>query len=809
MRKIRKILTAALISISAIAALTLTSYAETIQREINVDFQGCEDGIIDNVDIQNAKDGWQRIGMQYASKGEWRIVDGFLGKEPGDKSMKISADETSGEQALQFFPTADMATLKYGNKITISFDFATSDPTSGLQYVCYRGNGNSDTIWMLRNSADGIRIINKTYPETFTPEVWYNFKAEFIPGASSTEMYGYINGELFTTANIKNLTAGKFQWFYFAQNSTDPSAWFCVDNIKYTIEYELPPDYYAPEPEVQLSAQTLTEAETERITVIPNVYDEVSKVEIYADGELQKTFNKEPYVWENEFPVGEHEIYAVVTDGYGKTGQSTAVTLKVLPDTRPRLTCSLEDGASYDRTRLDRVSVNIKMSEASIENAYINADGEKLADIKELNGEYDLSGISIGIHDIYVYVENNLGEYSEQSFRITALKRFETVAFESDYENSNNLSYTDNGIGYVRFKTIDEAYGNSIVLGADKEVDVSKEGAWTSLNLKNCATTAIVDVDMYVSAARGTIFAMYSTSSNRRTNIFKVSSSKISTFDGTQSYPFSAGEWHHIQMVIDAEASEYTMYVDDEAALKNVKIDVPAGSSMSWIRIISQLPGVPETYFALDNQKVMHVSYAPYIQKITSPSDSGDNRVSVKDNTFTAYFSAALSGVSVYPSKFSLYTDGKTIPIEKTEYDSENKSVVFTVGETLEPGKKYRLTVGENVILPSGDAYGETLYGDFYAVNSAYEVVSQNMSQSGSLTCNIKSFKENPQQVYLLVNIYDSSDKIISREIKQLTLNYGENQIMQQITGCNAENKAEVFIWDSLSEPTCIMLCEK
>lgn len=784
--------------------------AETITQTLTVDFQELDEGPVNVTDIQAAKDGWDRIGMQSAEKGEWLVVDGALGKEEGDKSILIKSGSTTGEQALQFFPTENLKKISKGQKLTVSFDYAVCAPDKQIQAI-YRGNGNSDNVYLVMNRGDGIGIgnIDRKEPQyKLKPDTWTHFEVEMTPGASSTSVVGYMNGEKVVEGEINNLTAGVFDWLYFRQYTTDPNDHFYVDNIIYTVETPLPDDYFLPEVTVSASSEEVTEAEELTVTAQTRAYSGITSVDFYVDGELTQTLTSQPYSFSCMLPVGEHEIYAAVTDLYGKKAQSSSITVISKPDSRPRISVGMEDGEMYEREQLKNVPINIEMSGAVVAKGYLNIDGEKFSDINGLNESFDLSALSIGGHSVDIYIENNLGESTSYSFSFTVLRRFEAVMTAYDYDTTFG-QYVDNSNGYGRFDTLRDDFGKSMILGKSPETQTStvNEGPWTGIDLSDIKTTAVLDFDIYMSSMRGYVFAMFITDTNQRVSIFNIQSSAISAGGGAQSQSFSAGEWHHVTVDFDMEKLLFDISVDGKKEIVDAPLNVKEGSAAGSIRLVSMMDGSAEdVYFALDNVTVKQISYAPYIYKITSPSAAGTDKVSFKDDTFTAYFSSALQEVSVFPSKFTLTCGGQSVPIISAKYNSGDTSVTFKLEKPLPADSECKLTVAENVVMGNGDLYGEKLYGGFTVIKTPFNIVSADISEDGIFTAEAENTDLVQHSVYLFINTYDENNRMLKHEVKELVLVPGKSTAEQRIEGFGACAAAEVFMWDTLNKPVCILL---
>ena len=639
----------------------------------------------------------------------------------------------------------------------------------------------------------------------FNVDQWNEINIRIVPQQT---MDIYINDVHYKTIEDKNVISGspvlRMSIAYNASSTGNIIAY--MYNPHYSVEKSMPSDYTLPTVTLKSSSQTALETEEFVFTADAAAYDKVRKVDFYADGELIASDTSSPYQTSKRFEIGEHEIWAEVTDSYGKTAKSETLTVRALADTKPLLIMDLENEGVYERDELVSVNFGVKMTDASIKQGYVNIDGKKIADITEMSQQLDLSGLSLGVHSVTFYVINNYDESASTNIAIAVGKSVSKIYLTANYETSSGVSSFTNGRGFVRYEVLRDDFGKSILLGADQAYDTSLEGPWMSLDLGNCYTKVIAEFDLYVKDMRGAVQAMFADNFNNRANIFEIKNSLIYSGDGKQYVPFSADTWYRVRLDINMPDGMMDIYLNGEKAIEDYAINNVAGNAASWVRLISKLEGVPENYYALDNLTVTHVSEMPYIEKITSENGFADNYISSSDVKFKAYFTAGLTPVSVYPSKFSISdTDCKII---SAVYNESDMSVEFELDKPLAPGKKYKLTVAENVVMGNGELYGEKLYADFESILTPVSVKSANITENGVLEAGLDNMLSTNQTVYVFTAAYKDG-QIFSRSVKPVTLSAGLNSIECNIEGFQDADRVKAYVWSWKDIPYTILVADK
>lgn len=574
-----------------------------------------------------------------------------------------------------------------------------------------------------------------------------------------------------------------------------------IHNPRYRLEMPLPDGYAPPTVTAECTAARVMESEAALVTASAWAYETVEEVAFYVDGELVFTDMQQPYEMPYIFPVGAHAVYAVVKDNYGKTQKSDICIVESLPDTRPRIETSLKDGESYERAQLTNVSVQVKMSEAELAEGWISADGKKYADITEKESITDLSGLPLGRHAICIYVMNSLGESKEVTMNITVIKTLEASVYSNTYDSASGVDGTTNDRGYIRYEEVTPGFGKSVLVGADGEYDISLEGPWIAIPLAGCNTRLIMEFDLYVERMSGSVEAMFITKANHRSTLFKIENAQIIVSGGAKSCGFSEKSWHHVRLDMNMESNTFDLYIDGIRGIEAAEMNCPEGSAANFIRMISKLAGVPNNFFALDNTTVTTISAVPYIYKITSSNGISDNIVSAKDNAITAYFNAPLSAVSVYPSKFSI---GGAV-IKNAVYNAGDNSVTLELEKPLAEGN-YQLVTAENLVIGSGELYGEKLYAGFQAAYTPVDAEDAQISDSGVFSTALYNAADMPCDVYMIMHAR-KNNMIQNRSVKRIVLNPGINYVSEKLDGYSPDAEVWVALWDSFDHPYCILLC--
>ena len=564
---------------------------------------------------------------------------------------------------------------------------------------------------------------------------------------------------------------------------------------------ELPSDYFTPQVELNLLSEKVVDDKITQIEADVNAYDEVVAVEFFKDGKSVITDTEAPYIYEEMFDEGTYEITAKVTDVYKETGESAPLIITSECGTSPKLNVSLIDNTEYQKAELSSVTATIKFSGAQLKEGYVSVDGEKFADLVLGENTVDLSAISAGKHTIKFYAENDLGESAEKIFTITALMMFEEVVVTENFEAEGSAGGNDNGFGFIGYDIVNPSYGQSVVVGAQKEVDTSKEGAWIGLGCGSCTTRVVMNFDFYINELTGKVgFMAIPASGYQRPKLLEIENGKFKSENGT-TYAFEEDRWYDVTIDINVAKKTFNLSLDGEVVMRDEKTNLPDNPTLSSVRVISYLQGADMTrYYALDNYSATHLSSSPIITGITSPNAYGEYQVYDTDTTMTITFSEALTAASIYPSKFTVASGSESAKIISANYDSSAYSITLELEEPLKTGKTYRFTCAENIVMGNGQLYGEKIYSDFSVVKSPLSSVAVEITDGGVFRAEINNESTAEKTAYLIVNVFDGG-KLVDNYAKAVTLNSGVNTLEETITSYSSGRTVNVFMWDSLAKP--------
>ncbi|MBP3361584.1 MAG: hypothetical protein J6N52_12055 [Clostridia bacterium] len=691
----------------------------------------------------------------------------------------------------------------FGNKrdaiSAYEFDLYSNEIKSGNLRLMFRGpmsNGNNATGYIVSIEPEGI-IKDADESAEFSFNEWHRIRFLYDSTSHTYSVYMDDMSTCILTGSIHSMVTG-IDFMRVTLWAEDTYA--AIDNFTYYSAYKLPDGYTKPVMSLKQTTEKILESEAGEITADIDAFAEIAEVKFYVDGTEVYTATEEPYVLSYIFTKGNHTVRAVAKDIYDETAEDS-IDIISYPDTKPRIIFGFSDGRDYERAELNALPITVSMSGAELEEASISVDGAFVDSLVMGENTVNLSGLAIGTHLISVYAKNTIGEEAQAQQSITVCKTFDDVIWSADYDDGN-ANGTINGEGqFYRLETIREDFGKSMLIGANTVQDISKEGAWTPLQLMNTTTTAIVDFDIYFNniTGNGMFIQLIPAEGAVRPKLVTISSSTIASGDNSAKYEFDAGQWYHITLTIDAQKRECSLYLDNNKVFEKLAVsNMPEGASMNSLRLISQLQGDEETYFAIDNAEVRQLTTAPYIINITSENGSR-NVVSDRDTKIKAYFSGALQEASVYPSKFTL--DGANII--GAEYNPADFSITLTLDKPLNAGL-HRLTAASNLVMGSNSTYDEAFYSDFTVKTSIFSINSAEI-KDGTVNTEIENTGDNERVIYLIVNTFDEGT-LKSSVVKEFVLTPGINSITYKSSDYEIGGEINAYIWDSLSIPSCLAM---
>lgn len=675
------------------------------------------------------------------------------------------------------------------------FELYVDKMETGKIKFCQRGvNAGGGILPFYRIEIENEKISNENGSADFVFGEWHTVRILYD---CEGHMYTVYVDDMQNAALAGEFSAAAVGMMFTRICLYASGARVALDNAKVYSAVKLIDGYEVPQLSLNLPSGGITESAEALIEAQISTKADIEKVEFFVDDKLVYTDTEKPFVLNYLFPKGEHTVRAVATDIYGAAGECTE-TIISMADTKPKITWELADGREYDKSELEAVSISVTMSGAALAKGTVSADGNNVGMLREGNNSVNLSGLSIGKHTVTVYAENNLGESTEKSAEITVTRTFDDVIWSADFNDGNKSGYTNGSGQFIRLETLRDDFMDSCLVGANTEQDVSKEGAWIPIELKNIKTVAITEFDLYLNRITGNgMSTILNLSASYRPAIFKIDKNGITSGDDTVKRSLDAGRWYHIKLMMDSQNTSYTLWLDDEAIFTNIKIPkMDMSAPMNSLRMVSKLQGTEESYFAVDNITVRQLTQAPSIRRVTSANGS-QNAVSAKDSEITVYFSGALQPTSVYASKFTV--DGAAVT--GAVYNQADFSVTLKLDKPLLAGA-HRITVAENLVMGNGEIYGEKLYGNFEVKNTFTEVTASSKN-GGSVTAEISNNSADTQTVYMITNVY-SGNLLKSSTVKEFVLKPGENSVSGAAQDYEDGNQLEVFFWDSLKIPSCI-----
>ena len=576
-----------------------------------------------------------------------------------------------------------------------------------------------------------------------------------------------------------------------------------IDNFKFYHLNKMIDGYEKPAVTLSCDTESVTESLPAKISASVESKVDINKVDFYVGDELAFTDTEAPFEFERIYEKGTYTVRAVAEDIYGETGEDS-IDITSAADTKPLIKWSLENNISYEKADLESMSAQITMTDAELVKCIVEADGETVAELTLGDNTFDLSHLSIGRHEIRIFAENNLGETAEKKVVITVNRKFDDAVWTADFNDGSTSGWTNGSGQFVRTEVIRQDFGESQLVGANTTQNTNVEGALAEIKYQNINTVATAEYDLYFNDINGNgMTAMLCLDGNNavRPVLFTVNKDGLVSSSGKILAAFEAKKWYHIKSVVDSQNAVCTLYLDGEELLTNEPLaKMNKGEKLNSVRLVSKLQGTEETYFAVDNIVVRETTLAPTILNVTS-ENGGENIVSAKDSVIMVYFSGALQPTSVYPAKFTI--DGAVI--KSAHYDDDKRAVIITLDKPLAKGK-HRVTTAENLVMGNGEIYAEKLFADFEVKANDISVVTAEIS-NGQINAELVNDTGADINGYMITNLYDGTG-IKSTTVKNIVLKSGTTNISETIQKYEIGNGIEVFIWDSLKNPECLMYAE-
>lgn len=578
-------------------------------------------------------------------------------------------------------------------------------------------------------------------------------------------------------------------------------------------------------PDVTVNAENTDIFDTQTTTVFVHSESDygIEKTELYKNGELAEVFDGADgeYIFGGD--AGKYEFYAVSYDINGGKSSSVKTVITVRHNDVPKISVSgVTSGEAASPSELKNVIISSSDNDGEVVYLCVMIDGET---VKEENSEsftVDLSGISLGLHQMKVIARDNNSGESEKLIKlvISGESNVRQIVF-NDFEGySSDGSAFPSGLNYpaitgdAKIISSDEygkEHGTVAVFKTDgKAVDgKTASGSWARLNTTGTTYSYSIEMDLYQLTEYGKTFFIFKHPSQSAAGTYieiYEDRIKVAGTDTTKFFDFPHGQWHHIRFDVDMVKHYYSFWLNGDLIADKFSIS-PALTQIDTRLVLDMLNTSEYMGYALDNLSIKYIEPTAQFTEVGYDGRFGDDLISPVAETLCFKLNAKLTAATLNDKTVLLYENGEKMKLGKISYNFDEGIITVKLFQKLKSASKYRIELTDGVSDSSGlpltngaSASFETGYAPLDVKSAAVTVL--NGKSYGR--CIFTNTTGESAECFIILNIF-SGDTPVDTVVKKVIIPVGDST-QADITGPEIKSgeKAEMYIWKSLSGQTVV-----
>jgi len=588
------------------------------------------------------------------------------------------------------------------------------------------------------------------------------------------------------------------------------------------ISFSTAPSGYVP-PEISINNENTTTYEGKSIVITSAATSGsgIAKVVYTVNGEAAaEVDNGEGYPFVLERLEGTYIIGAVAFDTLGGYSAQDNVTITFIKNYLPTVSVEgITEGGSYTSSRLADLVISAQDEGGSIVKVEVYTGSNLYATLTDAPYTVDLSGIGKGWQSITVRATDNADTSSAVTYNILitgnlTLKTAYENNFES-YKSDGGVIPTGGGVLFGDCKMVSSAdygkeHGTVAVMSTEGAAVDTKTASGSYMQLPTSTLTGryILEMDVNVSKVADSFYLMLKQPgvSQLAMDVGFNNGNKIYLKGGPQGtvyYDYTYDTWYSIKYDINLSDHTYSFYVNDTAVATDFAIGNKTLTNVDVRLILSMKQEGEQAKMAFDNMKIVAIEQDPVISSVGYDSVSECTIVSPYAKKIMLNLTAKLAADSVNKDTVKLYIGDEEILVSDAVY-SENK-ITITPLEKIRSNETYRAVVTNDAQMPSGKTLDEELKidfnTDFFDVD-AEDVQIITSGEKAYAAGSIINRLGTEKTIYIVLSIWENR-QLKDMTIKEIILT-GNTSFRTDYAAKTSNQSAEVYIWDSVTEPLSV-----
>lgn len=450
-------------------------------------------------------------------------------------------------------------------------------------------------------------------------------------------------------------------------------------------------------------------------------------------------------------------------------------------------------------------------SASGIKDIKVYANGILLQTLTEAPYLLDISGLGISRTELRAVATANDGITAEATLSLTIAGLLDHALVEDSTFETEVGTTLKSGIslypqrGYVKVEQIDEAHGNSLLVGIEtvNEEYTSGNLPYINIPLGGIADEFSLFCDLYVDVK--------DTSGDKRLTLYQASGNEMVLLrfrdqmtisnSNTNAVDYETGRWYSFRIDIDVANHTADVYRDG-AQIGTIALGANM-TAANYIRLYGPRNDTVPSYTAMDNLRVVKYFRIPSILSVDE-----DNVVSASAESFTVQLDDVLFGSSVNAESVWLQDNmGVKTSVKDAKWSETDKSITVTPARKLASGSNYNFVLGGTVELSAGVPIRYPVRAAFRTEAEGVEIQTAQLSEESGMkkaVVTLYNATQTAAEGFVVMTLWNG-DEFCGMAVQPCDPAAGETQEVILTHEAPAGATAELVVYDSLSLPQ--MLC--
>lgn len=666
-------------------------------------------------------------------------------------------------------------------------------------------NGSSYSVEEI-SAGIMIKFVGEAADEIYSSENYSLYKDNVLITDSENKIVPQAqDGGVLLNLSLIDITAGEYK--LVIDKITDA---LTGDESEISHEYTfgvVPQGYIYPSITVE-SPETVYYGETAEL-VFHADGSHWDKVVVYINNEEYGTYEQEDFtVFLRPEEGDEYHIKATISDTVGNSAETTA-TLNVLDNTAPTVSFSnAESGRlrySVEDVKIVTVSADDVDGEIAYIELYVNGVLKKTVEAAYESFDFDELDCGIGTFALKAVAYDNHGLSGEHEISVTVSSQFMELIYENSAFDSINPTINR---GYARVETVDEAKGNSLVMGMDDESSTAVKNDYTSVNFSKFAELVMYQFDVNVRQApngTGVSLALRHVDSTNAVTITSLFSVQKDVFKaGAGTLPYEIGKWYRVSVTVSFSdtAKWYSVKVDENVLCQETYVNFHTPSLWRFHTGTNQ---TDRYRVALDNMEIYEIIETPEINAVGYDEIYESTEIPYDASVLNVMLSGSLKREDLSPDTIRVSRKSEEVLIDSVVFNSSNNCVAIKLGEKLVPNTEYEIIFDKSIRIGDDRTLGDELKAKFQTAVKDVDVTEAKWIPRRNGTAQLEFQTENvgtqTVKIYAVVSLWNRAGRFVACYAKEFDVAAlgGTQTFRMNIDDTTAAgSRAEIYFPDEL-----------